>query len=511
MSKFNTATENTMKTVNKEGHVAYRMDWRSKLITMVLTSFFNESKFYGDNSEELTNCLRSGIVDDPQFVSNLAIFARCEFNMRSVSHVITGYLANTREGKPFVKRTVKNIVLRGDDATEILSFYLNTFGKPIPNSLRKALREVFPTFDEYTLAKYKGEGKSVKMRDILCLCRPHPTSEEQSKVWKDLLEGTIKPAYTWETELSAKGNNKETWEQLIDSGKVGYMALLRNLRNILKAKPENLYKVFDKIADPEAVRKSRQLPFRYLSAWREVNKLSVGDDVGLFEQKDAMTALERAADCAVENLPKIPGKTIIAIDVSGSMGQTTSSKSDIRCCDISTMLGLIAHRICEKSVVFTFDDKLKLVNVPDVKGSLLAATAQNSTHGGGTNMFLPFQYILDHKTDADRIIVLSDNECNYWISAAQNSIYSYYRCSSNDGSTVQTVVNQYRREVNPNFWVHAVDLQGYGTQQFIGKNTNIITGWSEKIFEFILMAEQGEGSLIKRIQNYKVFGEEMSA
>ena len=139
MSKFNTATENTMKTVNHEGHLAYRMDWRTKLITMVLTSFFNEQKFYGDNSDELVNCLRSGIIDDPQFISNLAIFARREFNMRSVSHVITGYLANVPEGKPFVKRTVKNIVLRGDDATEILSFYLNTFGKPIPNSLLRPL------------------------------------------------------------------------------------------------------------------------------------------------------------------------------------------------------------------------------------------------------------------------------------------------------------------------------------------------------------------------------------
>ena len=428
--------------------------------------------------------------------------------MRSVSHVIAGYLANTPEGKPFVKRTVKNIILRGDDATEILSFYLSTFGKPIPNSLRKALKEVFPTFDEYTLAKYKGEGKSVKMRDILCLCRPKPTNDEQSKLWKELLEGTIKPAYTWEVELSAKGNNKKTWEELIKSGKVGYMALLRNLRNIMLAKPDNMYDVFDKIADPVAVRKSKQLPFRFLSAYREIDGLSVGD-IGLFEQKDALDALERAADAAVWNLPRIPGKTIIAIDTSGSMSQPVSSKSKVRCCDISTMLGLIANRICEKSAVFTFDDSLKLVNVPDSKGSLLSATIANSTSGGGTNMYLPFQYILNHKTNADRIIVLSDNECNYWMNR-NGTRYSWYYNRPND-DTVQKVVDRYRREVNPNFWVHAVDLAGYGTQQFIGEKTNIVAGWSEKLFEFILMAEQGEGSLIKRIKNYKVFGEEMTA
>ena len=494
MSKFNTASENTMKTVNKSGHVAYRMDWKAKLMTQVLTSFFNEEKFYGDNSEEMTNILKSGIVDDPKFVSNLAIFARREFNMRSVSHVIAAYLANINEGKPFVKETVKKIILRGDDATEILSCYLSTFGKPIPNSLRTALREVFPTFDAYTLAKYKGEGKSVKMRDILCLCRPAPLNEEQSKLWKDLLEGNIKPAYTWETELSAKGNNKETWEELIESRKVGYMALLRNLRNILNAEPKNLQTVLDYISNPEAVRKSKQLPFRFLSAYR-----NLPDDK--WDSKRAREALEKAADASVENLPKIPGKTIIAIDVSGSMRQQISGKSDIRCADIAVLLGLIANRICENAMIMSFDDSLYKFDVSHRAG-ILETTDNFTPHGGGTNMYLPFEYILDRKIQADRIIVLSDNECNYYLSNGGSASSFWYGMRRNGGKTVQAMADQYRREVNPNFWVHAVDLQGYGTQQFIGGKTNLIAGWSEKLFEFITLAEQGIETLEKRIENY---------
>ena len=50
-------------------------------------------------------------------------------------------------------------------------------------------------------------------------------------------------------------------------------------------------------------------------------------------------------------------------------------------------------------------------------------------------------------------------------------------------------------------WVHAVDLQGYGTQQFIDGKTNIIAGWSEKVLEFILLAENGVDLLIKRIES----------
>ena len=498
MSKFNTATENSMKTVNHEGHAAYSMPPKLKLISQVLTSFFNESKFYGDNSEELVETLKAVIKTDPRFVSNLAIFARREFNMRSVSHVLVGYLANIPEGKPFVKHTVKNIILRGDDATEILAFYLNTFGKPIPNSLRKALREVFPTFDAYTLAKYKGDSKSVKMRDILCLCRPVPKNEEQSKLWKDLLEGNIKPAYTWETELSAKGNKKEVWDELISSGKVGYMALLRNLRNILNAQPDHIYDVFKKISDPEAVRKSRQLPFRYLSAYKNIPWDS-------WWKADALEAIEKAAEISVENLPKIPGRTVIAIDVSGSMGSSISSKSDIRCSDISALLGIIASKICERSIVWTFDHELREARYSKEDG-IISTAMKTSAAGGGTNMYLPFEAMLERNIVADRIITLSDNECNYTFKSDEDdwhNILPPYYSYRHSNDTVQSIVKKYRERVNPNFWVHAIDLQGYGTQQFIGERTNVIAGWSEKIFEFITLAEQGIDTLEKRIENYK--------
>lgn len=494
MSKFNTLTEGTMKTVNKSHHPAYAMHDKDKLISMVLTSFFNEEKFYGDNSQDLVYTLKTVIKHYPEFVSNLAIFARREFNMRSVSHVLAGYLANIPEGKPFVKRTVKSIILRGDDATEILSFYLNTFGKPIPNSLRRAIREVFPTFDAYTLAKYKGEGHAVKMRDILCLCHPKPASEEQTKLWKELLEGTIQPAYTWETELSAKGNNKQTWTELIDSGRVGYMALLRNLRNIINADPDNIQKVFDKLSDPDAVLASKQLPFRFLSAYLQLPDSD-------WNSLTARSALERAADAAVENLPKIPGRTIIAIDVSGSMRMRISGRSDIRCSDIAMLLGMIANRICEKAIVYTFDTDLEQLRVIG-SDHILSRVADYSPRGGGTNMYLPMREILDKRIEADRIIYLSDNECNCAFINSDRYMPSWLFDSN--GMPVQQIVSEYRRVVNPDFWVHAIDLCGYGTQQFAGSKTNIVSGWSEKIFDFIPLAEEGEGALRQRIEQYQI-------
>lgn len=481
MSKFN--QKDSEMTVNKCGFEAYKMDPKSKLISQVLTSFFNEKKFYGDNSEELVSTLKDVIRTNPEFVSKLAIFARHEFNMRSVSHVLAGYLANIPEGKPYVRQTVKNIVLRGDDATEILAFYLNTFGKPIPNSLRKALRDVFETFDEYTLAKYKGNGP-VKMKDILCLTHPSPKSVVTSQLWKDLLEDKLMPAYTWESQLSAKGNTKETWEQLIASGKVGYMALLRNLRNIIKANPDNMQKVLDKLSDANEVWKSKQLPFRFLSAYRSIPRNEN------WSADKAYDAIDTAADYSVSNLPKIPGKTVIAIDVSGSMCCHISARSDIRCSDIALLLGVIANRICESARVFTFDTSIEELNIRRKNG--IISTAMNlRANGGGTNMYLPFEKMLHENIDCDRVIILSDNECN--------SVGWY------DHRTVQEMADQYREETGNDIWMHAIDLEGYGTQQFKGPKTNMIAGWSEKVFEFIRLAEEGTDSLVNRIAHYQPF------
>ena len=479
MAKFNETK--TIKTVNNCGHVAYSMTDKAKLVTQVLTSFFNESKFYGDNSAEIEETIARVTKKDPEFISKLAVFARREFNMRSIAHVLTAHLAHETEGKPYVRETVKGISLRGDDITETMAFYLSKFGKPIPNSLKKGVNDVLLKFDEYTFAKYKGNGKAVKMRDLLCLCHPTPISELQSQMWKRCLEDKLETPVTWETQLSANGNNAETWEKLIDSGKVGYMALLRNLANIIKANPKNIDKVLDRIQNPEAVRKSKQLPFRYLSAYLTVR---------LIANSKVLDTLENAVDIAVENLPKINGTTVIAIDVSGSMCSPVSSKSNVLCCDIALMLGYIANRICENAYVYAFNNSAQQITTSKRSGIIESVINKSEMCGGGTDMSSPFRKMINDDIQADRVIILSDNECN--------NCESSWRC----GETINALANRYRNKTGNNIWVHAIDLQGYGTQQFAGEKTNIIAGWSEKVFDFINLAEQGEGTLEKTISEY---------
>ncbi len=473
MSKFN--EKQTMKTINQEGHVAYKLDDKTKLVTMVCTTFFNEFKFYGDNSRDLVKLATKLCYSDPKFVSNLAIYARKEMNLRSVSHVLTAIIAHEVPSKPYIKQTVEHVVVRADDLLEILACYLQMFGKPIPNGLKKALGNGLKKFDEYAISKYNGGSKAVKFSDILSLTHVKPDNETQSELFKRILENNLETAVRWESELSQHGNTKETWEKLINENKVGYMAALRNLRNMLYVNPSNFDNILNMLANKQQVLKSKQLPFRFLSAYRQVQEMA---------SSKVLDTLEQATKHSVANLPKLKGKTVIAIDVSASMAHwPLSQNSSMHCSDIACLMAVMASYLCEDYIVYTFDTRLKNVTFPS-NANIIQTADQIVVYGGGTDIALPFEEMIQKQIQADRVILFSDNEVN------------------RGQRTIQTYVDEYRKKVNSNLWVHGVDLQGYETTQFIGKNTSVIAGWSDKILEYIHLSEEGFETQVEIIENY---------
>ena len=453
MSKFNQTK--TMKTVNRCGHAAYDMTDKAKLVTQALTTFFCEPKFYGDNSVELIATAQKVIATDPEFVANLARYARKEMHLRSVAHALAVLVAHENASKPYIKAVIADVVERPDDITEILALYISAFGKPIPNGLKKALGDALGKFDAYRISKYSGEKKTVKFIDVLRLTHVKPKTPEQQDLFNAIINDTLPVAERWETELSARGNTKEVWEKLIAERKIGYMAALRNLRNMIKAAPDNLDDIINMIADENAVKNSKQLPMRFYSAYRELLNL------GACSSK-VLDALETAIDYSVANMPRIPGKTAIAIDVSGSMSMPISKNSKLRCSDIARLLAALASKLCDEYIIYTF----------------------------GTDLTLPIDEMLANNIRVDRLIMFSDNEIN---SDGEPTAFG----------TCQILADKYRKTINPDFWVHAVDLLGYGTQQFIGDKTNVIAGWSERIMEFIILAELGIQSQVTAIENYK--------
>lgn len=481
MSKLNPKTAST-KTVNRAGGAAYQIDVKEQLALAVLTSLLFEPKFYGDNTSIVINNIRNAIKSgEAQFVANLAVYAREELGLRSISHAIAAELAHAPEGKSYARQVIDRICRRPDDMTEILAYYLNVFGKPIPNSLKKGLGDVLKRFDEYQLAKYKSTNKNLKLRDILRICHPKPDSLEQSDLWGRLIRNQLATPYTWETEVTAKGNKKEVWEELIASKRLPYIAGLRNLYNIWSKGADNLPELLKFLSDPKQIARNGVTPYAIYNSYKALRYTKADPEI--------LSGIAKILHESVNNLPRLPGKTVILTDVSGSMFAPLSAKGHMSYAEVGLLLSAVANRICDDSTILFFDTDVYLKDVPKSRSIPALIDAFLEEHwGGGTHAHKAFEYLLEHRIYADRILLFSDMQC-----------YA-------DGPySLQTFLDKYRREINPDVYLHSIDLAGYGTSQFSKHDTrvHVMAGWSEKILKFIPVFEAGAGSMVEQIENYK--------
>ena len=275
-------------TTNHEGALAWRMTPEWELYTTVVTTMGVEDTFYEGGEERVRRIADLVRKVKPEFVAQLAVYTREEMHLRSVPLLLLVELDCCHQGDTLVSRAVGRTIQRADEITELLMCYLWRTGKAdlsgLSSQLRKGLAEAFNKFDEYQFAKYNRKNRKVTLRDALALVHPKPKDDRQADIFRKIKSDTLETPVTWETELSAVGQRhfdseeekeeakREVWRKLVQSHRLGYMATLRNLRNMLKLgmDEETMQMVCDYIANPEAVRKSKQLPFRFLSAFLEL-------------------------------------------------------------------------------------------------------------------------------------------------------------------------------------------------------------------------------------------------
>ena len=480
MATLNTSAKGRMRTTNRSGHAAYRTDDKTKLTTMALTTMLGEPKFYGDNTDELIS-LAESLCEGGQgeFVAKLAVWARTEGKLRSVSHALASVVAHGCGGESFIRPMARMIAsMRGDDGTEMLATYKALYGKPFNHALMRGIADALGSARPFDIAKYQSASRDFKMRDTLRVTHPK-ASGETSEAMGECVAGTLGMPKGWETELSARGNTKEVWDELIAENRLGFFALVRNLRNMLRAGAD-VGPVLERVSDREAVSRSRLLPFRFYSAYRELAR------EGLLTTRVAR-ALDVALAASCHNVERLPGRTAVLIDTSGSMSSSVSARSIVTCRDIAAVMGALVTRISDDAAVVQFDTSASVV--PMIGLSVISDSDMVPASGGGTHMACGFDCLKLTGFDADRVVVLSDNEVNgggWW---------------GNGTDTVQAKMDEYRRHVGHDVWCHAIDLQGYGTQQFIGGRTNIMAGWSESVLRFIGMAEAGFGSIVSEVES----------
>jgi len=471
MSRFNLTSEGS-KTVNLAGGQAYSQTPELELVSILLTSFANDQFYKSANNtfDRLKELVR---ICDKQFVAQAAVYARTKFGMRSITHVVASELAKYIGGEVWAKDFYNTIVYRPDDMMEILSYHTDNNGK-IPNSIKKGFAKAFNKFNTYSLAKYRGEGKGFKLIDIVNLVHPIPC-EKNADAINSLVKGELKSFDTWETELSKAGQiatnedeksefKKDVWIKLIRERKLGYFALLRNLRNIIKQAPEIIDEALETLTNEEIIKKSLVLPFRFLTAFEEIQKLNDGKIV-----RTVLIALNKAVDIAVNNIPKYNGETLVVLDVSGSM----SGKPAI----IGSLFASVLIKSNNADFI-TFSDIANYRNINPMDSTITIANSIRFA-SGGTNFRSIFQ-VANKKYE--RVIILSDMQG--WIGY----------------ETPTKEFNYWKQATGANPFVYSFDLNSYGSMQFPEANVFCLAGFSEKVFDIMKLLEYDKKALVNEIK-----------
>ena len=381
--KKNVLTEKT-----HEGAPAYgNLTPYQQLRRSVLSCFLWEDGFYEDGKNIGDRIIENALRIRPDQLAALAIESRTKFNLRHAPLLLLVALAKIGSGTNILSKTMPEVIRRADELAELVALYWKDGKKPLSAQMKKGLAQAIKRFDSYQISKYNRDG-AVKLRDVLFLVHAKPEGEEQSAVWKKLAEQTLESPDTWEVALSAGADKKETFERLLRENNLGYLALLRNLRNMVES---GVGRVLIEKGFAEAKGFDRVLPFRFVAAARACPQLEPLIDTALMRK--------------IGTLIPLKGRTVVLVDVSGSMEDKLSAKSDMRRIDAAAALGSIING--DSVRVFTFSEKL--VEVPPRKGMSGVDAVIGSQPHSGTYLGKALA-LINSQVEYDRIIVITDEQ-----------------------------------------------------------------------------------------------------
>lgn len=466
MSKFNvTATKPAAKSpivtearasgVTHEGAPGYARDAKGELFLLAVANMVSEDTFYekADSRDERYERLIAQVaVEDPDWTGRFLGWLRAEANMRSASLVGAVEAVKARLDSPTIdqhrdgqmiahatnRRMIASVLQRADEPGELLAYWTSRYGRAIPKPVKRGVADaVARLYTEYALLKYDTGSHGFRFADVLDLTHPTPAAPWQGDLFECALArrhnrdescresmtmlaansalrrsaaedptvmldaAALKAAgMTWEDALSLVGSRVDKaalWSALIPS--MGVMALARNLRNFDQAgvPDEVAATVAARFADPEQVAKSRMFPFRWLAAYRHAPSLRWGH------------ALEKALTASLTNVPALPGRSLILVDLSGSMdGSAGGRNSDMTRADVAKVFGAGLAMRTEPTLVW-FDTSSGRVDVPK-GGSLLKLVESFPRRGGGTSTAAAVErWYAGH----DRVVIVTDEQAHY--------------------------------------------------------------------------------------------------
>lgn len=446
--------------VTHEGGRAVPQKPEVELERAVATCLLFEPTFY-ETGESIAEriaelCQRVSIP----FIAKLAVKARGEYKLRHVPLWLCIQLIARGRGlaSGIVADTIATVIQRPDELAELLSLYWRDGKRPLSAQMKKGLAKAFGKFSAYQIAKWDRNDRKVKLRDVLFLCHARPTPKTgkakkgdpvppgplergSNALYRALVDGTLPVPDTWEVALSGGADKKETFERLLREKKLGYMALLQNLRNMSEA-GVSMSLVSQALIN--GAKDSRALPFRFITACKHAPAYA--------------SALDIAMQSALEDAEKLKGNTVVVVDVSGSMNQTLSAKAETSRMEAASALTILLRESTEVCRIFTFSNSL--AEVPAFRGlGLLGAIVQSQPHGG-THLRKALEKLAQITPDADRVVVVTDEQ-------------------SHDGGP-------------PRCWGRSgvlINVAGYKPAVDVSQGWTRLSGWSERVVDYIRVEE----------------------
>lgn len=387
-----------MKT--HEGADAQILSVENQLRRSVLSCLLWENTFYesGQKIEDRIKSLASEC--DSAFIAQVAIEARNQYKLRSVPLLLSNILA--KKGGPLVSKVIENIIQRPDEITRFMSMYWNNGKTPISKQVKKGLSAAFNKFNEYQFAKWDRKG-DINLRDVMFMVHPKPTTEIQRNIFDKIANKKLSVPDTWEVGLSAAKTSEEKkaiWVRLIKEDKLGALALLKNFRNIISVGVERELII-------KAIRNinvDKVLPYRFVTAEKYA--------------KEYTEYLEGLMYRCLANREKIEGKTVLLVDVSGSMDEILGKKqynfnkvsevNETRRLDVAIGLAILLKFLCKDVVIYTFSDDV--VKIDNASGFRLGEKIKKSQQHNCTYLGKAIKNIHKMEKEYDRMIVITDEQ-----------------------------------------------------------------------------------------------------
>lgn len=392
-----------------EGAPAVTLTPEQALRRSVLACMLWENEFY-ESGETIAARIRELVPQvEPATVAALAVEARTAMKLRHAPLLLVREMARYATHRGLVAETLVRVIQRADELAEFLAIYWADGRTPLSAQVKKGLAAAFTSFDEYALAKYD-RASPVRLRDVLFLSHARPRDTAQAELWKRLVAGELATPDTWEVALSGGGDKRAHWERLLVEGRLGALALLRNLRNMKAAGVSEDYIA----AALETMRTDRVLPFRFLAAARHAPEWE--------------PALERTMFRAVEGATRLAGHTVLLVDVSGSMVAPLSGRSTMLRTDAAYGIAVLLSEVAEKVTIYTFSDAA--VRIPPRRGFALRDAMELSQRHGGTRLGAALDAV---REPYDRILVITDEQSHDRVSPPRARGYIINVASARNG------------------------------------------------------------------------------